>query len=76
MDRNEEDRPVHRVVHVPTGAVTDTPVTDAEWDEIEARAAAAAKAEKQLLAADAALREAVAAHPDPIVQALAARVGL
>lgn len=76
MDRDENDRPVHRTVHVPTGSVTDEAVTDQEWDEIEARTAQAEQAEQTRLAQDAVLQQAVDAHPDPVVQALARRAGL
>lgn len=74
--RDESQRPVQRVVDRVAGTVVDTPVTDAEWDELDAHVASAAAAAESQAAADASLRAAVAAHPDPVVQALAQRAGL
>lgn len=76
MKRNEDDRPVHVEINVSTGVVSHTPVTDQEWDEIEARGAALVEAEQRQQAEDEALRQAVAEHPDPVVQALARRAGV
>jgi len=76
MVRNEDDRPVHLDVNLDTGAVTHTPVTDAEWLEIEARGAAAVAEEMARHRQDEQLRQAVADHPDPVVQALAKRAGV
>jgi len=74
--RNEDDRPVHLDVNLDTGAVTHVPVTDAEWLEIEARGAAAVAEETARQRQDEQLRQAVADHPDPVVQALAKRAGV
>ena len=74
--RNEDDRPVHVVHDLSTGATTVTAISDAEWDEIDQRTAQAVAAEQQRLAEEQQLREAVDAHPDPVVQALARRAGL
>lgn len=76
MSRNEDDRPVHVVHDVSNGATTVTAITDEEWDEIDARTAANEEAERQRLAQDEQLRQQVAAHPDPVVQALARRAGV
>lgn len=72
----DEERPVHTEVNVETGETTHTPITDEEWADLKQREAAAIAATKQQEQEDQALREAVAAHPDPVVQALAKRAGL
>lgn len=72
----EEDRPVHVEINVSTGAITHTPITDEEWDAMRLAEAEAVRAEEQSAESDRVLREAVAVHPDPVVQALAQRVGL
>ncbi len=76
MARDETDRPVHLEHNLTTGATTYTPISDAEWDEMEQReaeaVAAAAEAEKEA----AEIRAAAEAHPDPLVQALAKKAGL
>jgi len=74
--RDEADRPVHRDYNVSTGVVTNTPVTDEEWDEMERRDAAELKRRQTQALADEQLRAVVAAHPDPVVQELARRSGL
>lgn len=74
--RDEEDRPVHVDYNVGTGVSTVTAVTDAEWDEIEARAEWARAEQSEREEQDQRLRQQVAAHPDPVVQALARRAGL
>ena len=76
MERNEDDRPAHVDINVSTGAMTHIPVTDAEWDEIDARSAASASEELARQAQDQALSQAIADHPDPVVQALAKRAGV
>lgn len=72
----QDERPVHVDIHVPTGAVTHTPITDEEWDAMRAATEQAWAAERREFDKTAELRAAVAAHPDPVVQALAARAGL
>lgn len=71
-----EERPVHLEVNLETGAVTHTPITDQEWDEMRQREqdAIAASAAAEQETAD--LRVAAAAHPDPLVQALARKAGI
>jgi hypothetical protein len=76
MAETEQERPVHVDINVSTGAVTHTAVTDEEWDELRRREQEAVAAEAQQAADDDALRAAVAAHPDPVVQALAKKAGL
>lgn len=76
MARNEEQRPVHRNVDVLTGEVTETPISDEDWDAMDSREAADAERRAAQQAEDEALRAAVAAHADPVVQALARRAGL
>lgn len=76
-------RPEHVVVDCASRSEVRVPMTDEEW--AAHRAQAAARVEQE--AADIAAREqearetmelakAVAAHPDPVVQALAARLGI
>jgi len=76
QQRDEGQRPVHLTVDVGQGVVMEMSATDAEWDEIDARTAAAAAAQTARQAEDEQLRAAAAAHPDPIVQVLAKRVGI
>ena len=71
-----EERPVHSELNLTTGEEIHTPVTDEEWADMKAREAQALLDEAEKAKEDAALREAVAAHPDPIVQELARRLGL
>lgn len=66
----------HVTVDCRSGEVTYTPLTQQELEEQKA-AIAAAEAEQQAAQAEAEqLRAAVAAHPDPVVQALVKRAGL
>jgi hypothetical protein len=71
-----EERPVHTVVDCSTGETTHTPLTDGQWSEHRRRAAEHAAAQKAQAAADAELAQTAAAHPDPLVQALARRAGI
>lgn len=73
---SDTDRPVHHEVDCSTGQATLTPVTDEELEQIQARTTAAFAEQAEAAAEEAALRAAVAAHPDPLVKALAARLGL
>ena len=75
MDEVQQaQRPVHTVVDCRSGEAVHTPLSDAEVAEQQSGMQAAAAAEAARTAADAELRAQVAAHPDPLVQALAARV--
>lgn len=76
MSRNEEDRPVHVDFNVSTGVQTETPITDAEWDEMERREAEAIAAESASEKEGVDLQAAAQSHPDPVVQALAKKAGL
>ncbi|HTK66559.1 MAG TPA: hypothetical protein VL595_29560 [Pseudonocardia sp.] len=67
-------RPVHTVIDCGTREIVHTPLSDAEVAAQQVRVKAAADAEAAQVAADAELRAQVAAHPDPLVQALAARL--
>lgn len=71
-----DQRPVHLEVDCATGKATRTPLTDDEWNERRAAEAQAVADEQARASADAQLCAAVAAHPDPIVRELAARLGL
>lgn len=73
MDQTQ-GRPVHTVVDCRTGAAVHAPLSDAEVAEQQVRMRQAADDEAARVAADAQLRAQVAEHPDPVVQALAARV--
>lgn len=66
----------HVTVDCRTGEATCTPLTRQELDEQHAAAAEAEAEQLVVRAEEERLRAAVAAHPDPIVQALAQRVGL
>lgn len=72
----QDERPVHHAYDCSTGETTVTPFTDGEWAEHRKTAATEAASMAALQAEDEALRTAVAAHPDPVVQALAKRAGL
>lgn len=72
----DEERPVHTEVNVTTGETTHTPISDEEWADLKQREADAIAAAEKQEQEDQALRAAVAAHPDPVVQALAKRAGL
>lgn len=76
MAETVEERPVHSEFNVATGEETHTPITDQEWADMRQREQDAIAAEKVRVAEEEALRTAVAAHPDPVVQALAKRAGL
>ena len=59
-----------------TGEVAILDMTDAEKAAHDAAQADAARVEGAIAAERDALREAVAGHPDPVVRALAARLGI
>lgn len=71
-----EDRPVHHEYNCETGETTLTPMTDEEWEAHKANIAQFDQERAQKEAAEAALKQAVAEHQDPIVQELAARLGI
>lgn len=77
----EEERPVHFVFDV--GRQDEEgyqgeyiPVSNEEWRARDARAAQEADDRAAQEAAETQLRDAVAAHPDPVVRELAARLGV
>jgi hypothetical protein len=76
MQRDEGDRPSHLTVDVRQDVVMEMPLTDAEWDAIEAKSAAVVAEAQRREADDERLRAAVAAHPDALVRELAGRLGL
>lgn len=71
----EDERPVHVVHDVSTGATTSVPLTDEEWAVQQARDAAAGTG-RGVAPEDAELRAVIAADPSPAVQALAKKLGL
>lgn len=73
---DDEERPVHLIIDVSTGAETYVPVTDAEWDQMRQRQADAATEEARKATEAASLAQQAAEHPDPLVRALADRAGL
>lgn len=68
--------PVHVVIDCSTGETTSTPMTPEELSEHLSRAQEHAAAVQAHQERENALRAAVAAHQDPLVQELARRVGL
>jgi hypothetical protein len=70
------ERPVHAVYDCAVGEQVEVPFTDAEWAEHKARIVQDGAEREAAAKTDAELRAAVAAHPDPVVHALAARLGL
>jgi len=73
---SEQDRPVHHEFNCATGATTVTELTDGELEGMRRRDQAEAQRKADEEAREQVLRDAVAAHPDPVVQALAKRAGL
>lgn len=73
---DEQDRPVHLEIDCTTGAVTHTPLTDLEWQEMQDREQQAVDDYTERQRQDLELRTAIQAHPDPVVQELAKRLGL
>lgn len=73
---DEQDRPVHVEINCTTGAVTHTPVTDMEWQEMQDAEQQALDDHAERQQQDQELRAAVQGHSDPVVQALAKRLGL
>lgn len=71
-----EDRPVHLEINCATGAVTHTVLTDSEMIEYHRTLNNHLDQADRKAAEDASLAEAVSAHPDPVVQALARRAGI
>lgn len=77
-----EERPVHVVVDCRGSlkesdwAITETPLTDAEWAEHKQRSAEHAAGLEAAAAERAQLAALAAAHPDPLVQALARLAGV
>lgn len=71
-----EQRPVGLDVDCMTGAVTRTPLTDDEWAAQKTASARAAEAEKARITADRQFSAAAAAHADPVVRALAKKMGV
>lgn len=65
----------HHEVNCLTGEVTRTPLVDEEIAEMSSIADANEKRAAQEAADETALRQAVAGHQDPVVKALAARLG-
>lgn len=76
MQRDEGERPSHIIVDVGQAVVMEMPVTDAEWDAIDAQTEAAVEQHRSRAAEDERLRAAAAAHPDELVRELARRAGL
>lgn len=67
-------RPVHVAVDCATKTETSRPLSDAEVQAQQQRDTAEAAAQTARAKADADLKTAVAAHTDPVVKALAARL--
>lgn len=74
--RDERLRPVHRDINLTTLEVTDTPVTDEEWDAIEARRIDVQTQRERKQREDEEFVRSVREHPDPVVQEIARRYGL
>lgn len=72
---SEEERPVHHVCNCATGETEITPYTDEEWEEHKQREIADKARIAKEAADEEALREAVQDHDDPVVKALAAKLG-
>ncbi len=73
---SEEVRPVHHEYNCETGETTHTPMTDEEWEVHKARTAQFEAMAKKQEEDDAALKEAVQNHTDPVVRELASRLGI
>ena len=76
MTDTTEERPVHHEFNCSAGEVTITPMTDEEWAAYKAQAVEHATEQAAQQAEDDALRAAVAAHADPVVKALAGKLGI
>lgn len=76
MTQDQDERPVHVNIDCTTGAVTHTALTDQEIADMKLRDDAAATEYDRRMADEQQLRDSVADHPDPVVQALAKRAGL
>lgn len=72
----DETAPHHVVFDCATGATTHTVLIEKELNDMRARQAEHDQRRADEAAEEQALRDAVAAHPDPVVQALAKRAGL
>lgn len=72
----DEERPVHHTFDCSTGETTKVPVTDEELADMAERDKANTERLDQEKAEDEALRQAVMNHNDPVVKALAAKLGI
>jgi hypothetical protein len=72
----EEERPKHYIYDCELGEEVAVPVSDEEWADIKRREAEETAQRQADAVKERELLDAIINHPDPVVQALARRVGM